>query len=236
MLRMPRPPALLAYHGVGRTTQGADPYRLVTAPEHLDAHIRFLRRFGYRFLTAEQLLDETGGDRAPDGVAVLTFDDGWADAVDTVMPLLDRHGVVATFYVCTDWLGRSHPLVGGEAAGLLDAEAVRPLVDAGMEVGSHSRAHRDLRALDDDELAEDLTSSKAAIEALTDRPCRTFAYPYGAWDDRVAAAVRAAGYELAFGWGPGPWRRHVIPRLPAPPRHGAPRLALKLFGVRRRAA
>lgn len=233
---MLRPPALLAYHGIGRAAVGGDPHHLMTAPDLLDAHIRFLRRLGYRFLTAEQLLDETAGDRPPHGVAVLTFDDGWADAVDVVVPLLGRHGVVATFYVCTDWLGRSHPLVEGEAGGLLDAGAVRSLVDVGMEVGSHSRSHRDLRALDDDELAADLTSSKAAIETLTGRPCRTFAYPFGAWDDRVAAAVRGAGYELAFGWGPGPWRRDVAPRLPAPPRHGATRLALKLLGVRRRAA
>lgn len=233
---MLRPPALLAYHGVGRAGAGADPHRLVTAPELLDRHVRLLRRLRYRFLTAEQLLDETGGGPAPAGVAVLTFDDGWADAVDTVVPLLRRHGVVATFYVCTDWMGRSHPLVTGEAAGLLDAGAVRSLVDADMEVGSHSRGHRDLRALDDDELADDLSDSKSAIEALTGRPCRTFAYPFGAWDDRVAAAVRAAGYELAFAWGMGPWRSDAAPRLPAPPRHGAVRLALKLLGVRRRAA
>ena len=75
--------------------------------------------------------------------------------------------------------------------------------------------------------------SKTAVERLTGRPCRTLAYPYGLYDERVVPAARAAGYELAFGWLPGPWRALEAPRLPAPPRHGARRLALKLAGLRR---
>ena len=75
--------------------------------------------------------------------------------------------------------------------------------------------------------------SKAAVEELTGRPCRTFAYPYGLHDERVTRAVADAGYELAFTWLPGPWRPLEAPRLPAPPRHGAARLAVKLLGVRR---
>ena len=102
-----------------------------------------------------------------------------------------------------------------------------------MELGSHSLSHFDLRKLSDAELAAELSDSKQAVEAITGRPCRLFAYPYGLYDDRVVEAVGTAGYELAFAWLPGPWRPLEAPRLPAPPRHGAGRLALKLLGVRR---
>jgi hypothetical protein len=68
---------------------------------------------------------------------------------------------------------------------------------------------------------------------VTGRPCRTLAYPFGLFDDRVERAARAAGYELAWGWLPGSWRAAAAPRLPAPPRHGARRLAIKLLGIRR---
>ena len=94
-------------------------------------------------------------------------------------------------------------------------------------------SHPDLRLLDGGELARELEESKTAVERLTGRPCRTLAYPYGLYDERVVAAAGAAGYELAFGWLPGPWRALEAPRLPAPPRHGARRLALKLAGLRR---
>jgi peptidoglycan/xylan/chitin deacetylase (PgdA/CDA1 family) len=142
--------------------------------------------------------------------------------------------VRATFYVSTGLLGQQHPQVSGDEGRLLDAADAKALAEAGMELGSHALTHRDMRALDDDELARELQESKADVEKITGRPCRTLAYPYGLYDDRVTEAAAAAGYELAFAWLPGPWRPLAAPRLPAPPRHGALRLALKLAGVRRR--
>jgi peptidoglycan/xylan/chitin deacetylase (PgdA/CDA1 family) len=103
-----------------------------------------------------------------------------------------------------------------------------------MEVGSHTLTHPDLRGLGDAELDAELRGSRAAVEELTGRPCRTFAYPFGLYDERVAGRVRAAGYELALAWQPRRgWDPYAVGRLPGPPRHGAGRLALKLLGVRR---
>lgn len=224
-------PVALAYHGVRDVTDVEDPRRLVVSPSRLEAHVRFLRRAGYRFGAAEELL--AGGGLRP-GTAVLTFDDGFADWPEIAAPLLARLGAHATFYVCPGLWNGQHPDVSGDAGALVGEEGVRTLLDAGMEIGSHTLSHPDLRLLDDAALATELRDSKAALEEIQGRPCRTFAYPYGLHDDRVVAAVGAAGYELAWAWQPGPWRDLAAPRLPAPPRHGALRLALKLAGVRRR--
>lgn len=171
----------------------------------------------------------------PPGIAVLTFDDGWRDAVEVVVPALRAAGARASFYVCPGWWGGEHPELAGAAGALLAEADVRELARLGMEIGSHSISHRDLRGLDDAALAAELRDSKEAIERVTGRRCHTFAYPFGLYDDRVAAAVADAGYELALTWGPGPWRPLEVPRLPAPPRGGAAALALKLAGLRRRA-
>jgi peptidoglycan/xylan/chitin deacetylase (PgdA/CDA1 family) len=164
---------------------------------------------------------------------VLTFDDGFRSWLTDVAPLLERLGVPATFYVCPGLLGTQHERVSGEAGRLLDQGEARALAETGMELGSHSLSHPDLRLLGSGELAAELTESKAAIEQITGRPCRTLAYPYGLHDERVERAAGEAGYELAFAWLPGPWRELAAPRLPAPPRHGPLRLALKLAGIRR---
>ena len=59
--------------------------------------MRFLQRAGYRFVTAEELIVEGG----PHGkTAALTFDDGFRSWLTDVLPLLQRLGVRATFYVC----------------------------------------------------------------------------------------------------------------------------------------
>jgi len=229
-----RRPVVLVYHGVNDVEPRLDPRRLVASPAHLEAHIRLLLRLGYRFVTADELAGAGPAAPPPLGTAVLTFDDGFRDAVDVVLPLLRRLGIKATFYVCPGWFGTEHPEVQGDAGKLLGEEEAAALIAAGMDIGSHTLTHPDVRSLSDNRLAEELASSKALIEGLTRRPCRTFAYPYGLYDPRAERAVEEAGYDLAFAWLPGPWRRFAAPRLPGPPRHGAARLALKLVGVRRR--
>jgi peptidoglycan/xylan/chitin deacetylase (PgdA/CDA1 family) len=225
---------ILVYHSVNHVSADADPHMLVTAPEHLEAHIRMLLRRRYRFVTVEELLEDGVQASLAQPTAVLTFDDGWVDGLTVATPLLQRLGVRATFYVCPGWWGSRYDLVAGPAGRLLDEREARMLTDAGMELGSHSLSHPDLRKLDDDALSEELSASKAAIEQVIERPCRTFAYPFGLFDERVERAVGAAGYELALTWQPGPWRALATPRLPAPARHGAIWLGLNLLGIRRR--
>lgn len=229
--RLLRPAVTLVYHGVGRARGGDDPRRLVVAPELLEAHVRFLLARGYCFLTASEVDPRW---RPPPRTALLTFDDGFADWVDVALPLLRRLGVRATFYACPGWWGGRHPLVPGEGGRLLDEAGARELHEAGMELGSHTLTHPDLRKLDDAALARELAGSKAGIEEVTGEPCATLAYPYGFHDPRIEAAAGRAGYRLAWAWLPGPWRPLAAPRLPAPPRHGAGRLSLKLLGIRRR--
>ena len=47
----------------------------------------------------------------------------------------------------------------------------------------------------------------------------------------MGRAAADAGYELCFGWLPGPWNRYGAPRLPPPTRFGAWALRLKMRGV-----
>jgi peptidoglycan/xylan/chitin deacetylase (PgdA/CDA1 family) len=223
----------LAYHGIDEVDDASDPKYLIHSAGQLESHVRLLRRLGYGFATAEEVADAGTPDRRE---ALLTFDDGWLNWLTVALPVLERLDVRGTFYVCPGWWGGRHPDVAGDAGRLLEEADARALHLAGMELGSHSMSHPDLRTLDDGELTRELTESKSAVERITGRACRTFAYPYGTFDERVAEAVASAGYDLAFTWQPGPWRRHAAPRLPAPARRGAVPLALKLMGVRKRAA
>jgi peptidoglycan/xylan/chitin deacetylase (PgdA/CDA1 family) len=215
-----RPPAVLAYHGVG-PADGDDARVLITL-DRLESQIRYLKRRGYE-------------EGAPgNGTAVLTFDDGFRSWLTDVAPLFGRLGVRGTFYVSPGLFGKQHWRVPGDAGRLLDEDEARALAEDGMELGSHAVSHPDLRLLDGRKLAFELQESKAAVEQLTGRPCRTLSYPYGLYDERVTEAAAEAGYELGFAWLPGPWRPLAAPRLPAPPRHGALGLALKLAANRKR--
>jgi peptidoglycan/xylan/chitin deacetylase (PgdA/CDA1 family) len=228
----PRVPAVLVYHGVGETQPPADPARLVASRRTLESQLDWLRRRGYRFWSVADLARHAPDDGPPAATAVVTVDDGLVDGLTTVAPVLRGRGIPATFFVCPGLLGGQHEFVAGEAGRLLSADQARELAAMGFDLGAHSMTHPDLRGLDDAALAREIRGSKEGVEELVGKPCRWFAYPYGLLDMRVERAVEAAGYEMAFGWGAGRWRRFAAPRLPAPTRYGGRWLGAKLLAAR----
>jgi peptidoglycan/xylan/chitin deacetylase (PgdA/CDA1 family) len=156
----------------------------------------------------------------------VTFDDGYISVYEQALPILERLGVPGTVFVPTDHVGRPEPMswegIADAAAGphaeqlrCLTWEQAGELQDRGWEIGSHTCSHPYLTRCDDETLERELAVSREiVIERLG--ACQTIAYPYGDHDDRVMAAARAAGYELA-GSLPAVWPR---PRPMAWPRAG----------------
>jgi len=68
---------------------------------------------------------------------------------------------------------------------------------AGVELGSHTVSHHNLTRLSDQELANELTESKALLREKLNIDATALAYPTGYYDARVMAAARTAGYSVA---------------------------------------
>ena len=65
-------------------------------------------------------------------------------------------------------------------------------------------------------LANEIDSARSDLAHQTGVTPHLFAYPYGAWNARVAAAVRAAGFDAARGMADGDVRpRSDLNALPA---------------------
>lgn len=87
---------------------------------------------------------------------------------------------------------------------------VLALRDAGMDVQSHTRSHRVLQTLNDEDLARELRGSREELECVLGQPVVAVSYPVGkplGHDPRIKRAVRDAGYELGFSNGTGSNRR-----------------------------
>jgi glycosyltransferase involved in cell wall biosynthesis/peptidoglycan/xylan/chitin deacetylase (PgdA/CDA1 family) len=94
-------------------------------------------------------------------------------------------------------------LIGDDPpAYYLTRPQVRALARAGFEIGFHTRDHRPLPELTQDELVRVLPEGRARLEAAARRPVTAIAYPHGRADERIAAAAREAGYTDGFA-GPG---------------------------------
>jgi peptidoglycan/xylan/chitin deacetylase (PgdA/CDA1 family) len=191
---------VLSYHAVSRDWPAA----LSVLPERFEAQVGLLAARGYRGAT---LYDAVHNPAAGRTVAV-TFDDGYHSVLDLAFPILERVGFPATVFVPTNfpdhdgpmtWPGIDHWLGGPHEDELrcLSWPQLRSLAEAGWEIGAHSRSHPYLTRLTDGELEHELRGSREVCESRLDRPCRSLAYPYGDFDERVLAAVRDAGFQTA---------------------------------------
>lgn len=192
-----RPPGALAlmYHAIGGTRrEAAWPWRVTL--QRFRAHLDLLERQGWRTLTIAELVEanRVAGERE----VVITFDDGYVDNLEACAEL-GRRGMRATWFVVTDSLGRMPVWEddGRPAQRLLDAIELRGMLMQGMEIGSHGCSHRRLPPLDDRALKQEVVDSRATLEQLLGVPVTSFAFPYGSYDARSTAAVRAAGYTAA---------------------------------------
>lgn len=85
---------------------------------------------------------------------------------------------------------------------MMRSEDVRALVDAGMEVGGHTRTHPILRLLGDREAEAEIRGGIDDLRVITGRPVTLFAYPNGRrgedYGDREVAILERAGISAAF--------------------------------------
>lgn len=99
---------------------------------------------------------------------------------------------------------------------------LREMHAAGMEIGSHGIHHRMLARLPREEMIEEVRGSSAALARELGAPPKSISYPVGgpnAYNDDVIAAVRDAGFRVAFsyisGTNPQPiGNRYAMRRLP----------------------
>jgi peptidoglycan/xylan/chitin deacetylase (PgdA/CDA1 family) len=92
-------------------------------------------------------------------------------------------------------------------AEIISEERLAMLSDAGMDIGFHTLHHRLLPLLGDAEIDRALREGRDELEAAIRTPTKLFAYPHGKADARVAARVRANGYDAAFTGMPHPITR-----------------------------
>ncbi|WP_326539100.1 polysaccharide deacetylase family protein [Pseudorhodoferax sp.] len=71
--------------------------------ERFDQILGWLRRW-YRVLPLADAIRLLRDGALPPGTAAITFDDGYADNATHALPILQRHGLTATFFITTDFL------------------------------------------------------------------------------------------------------------------------------------
>jgi len=183
---------VLCYHQVREQTAadsaGARP--LICPPGMLEGHLRALTEAGMQPVTSTQLVDHLElGTALPDKPVMLSFDDASGGQYTNALPILQRLGMPATFFVMTVVLDRPN---------WLSRDEVRALDAAGMTIAAHTWDHHPVTKYGDRDWPIELEKPRAQLEQIVGHDVDLFAYLYGLWNTAALPHVQAAGYHAAF--------------------------------------
>jgi len=196
---------ILCYHNVAQPPREARFKLLYVSPEKFERQLWLLRRLGLQGVCTSEGIARMR-DNTVRGRVVITFDDGYADALTTAAPILRRYGFSATCYVVSSALGTCNGWDAQhlqETKSLMSHEQIDQWLAAGMEVGSHSCSHARLHELPKDAALYEIAESRAALRRIFAAAVDHFAYPFGQFTSEVVELVRHAGYLSAVTVAPG---------------------------------
>ncbi|MBM3129963.1 MAG: polysaccharide deacetylase family protein [Chloroflexi bacterium] len=184
---------ILMYHYISVPPPDADKYRLdlSVTPANFDAQMDYLASEGYHPVRLSDIAEFLrNGKPLPINPIVLTFDDGYTDMHQNVLPILKKYKFPATFFIITQ-------VVDDRKPGYMTWNQIEDLAIEGMEIGSHSMTHPDLKDKPRAFQSGEIVGSKLVIESRIGTPIKSFSFPAGKYDATTLQVLRAAGYLTA---------------------------------------
>lgn len=157
------------YHQI---TKSQDPYRYAVTIDQLERHLLALTR--------DQEIK----------AFEITFDDGHITQLRNGVPILQKLGCSATFFVTLGWVN-----VDPDYFTWDDIAELRRL---GYPVGTHGWSHRFLTQCSPQELKKELDSSKKELEDHLGAAVTSMSLPGGRFNRAVLASCLEAGYSAVY--------------------------------------
>ena len=218
-LRIP----ILMYHSIREGNEGRNPYyETNTSPQVFAQQMQFLHENGYRVLSLVETVEILAGNGNCEKSVAITFDDGYADFYSHAYPLLREHGFTANVFVVTGLLKTYRTQFNGKDC--LTLSEVRELHSQGVNIGSHSVSHPELKQMRREEVESELSVSKQTLEDALGAPVKSFSYPFAfpeadhRFVDTLTSLLEKCGYEngvsTILGTAQPGHNRFCLPRLP----------------------
>jgi hypothetical protein len=164
------------------------------SPETFEAHIRRLRRLGYRSLALPDLLAARAANTPLRGrPLILTFGGDPARFEELAWPVLSRHGFGAVFFAPCET-----PLSGGQASLDPDWARLRRLAASGLEIGATTAHHQPLATQTTPSIYETALRARRRLEVELGPVPATFRLRPPDGCEAHRSILADCGYELAF--------------------------------------
>lgn len=221
--------AVLLFHAVEDGVSSGDLNGSVITPGELENTFLLLKTRGYNPVSLHQFhLFLEGKAEVPPKAVLITFDDGYADVYEKVLPLTQKYGFPAVVFTVSKWFDL-YPRPEKSRRHLTCEEARRLLASGLWSIGGHGyEGHRlvagaggrlgpfyttrawlagEGRLETDAEYRArvwgDLVLERAALARAGVQEPRDFAFPYGAFNEELVPVLNEAGYTYLYTNRPG---------------------------------
>lgn len=182
---------ILEYHKVNDRDQ--DQWTITT--RDFAAHLEYLTEQGYTTISTEQFARyQIGAFQLPEKPIIITFDDGYVDMLDNMMPIMEAYGMRSTIYMVTNY---------ADTKKYLDWEELKRLKRRGFELGSHTANHIPVTELTDKAASDEAKLSRIIMWWFANKRVTAFSYPEGQYDERIVEYLKENNYLTAVTGKPG---------------------------------
>ena len=184
---------ILCYHQIRdwKPTDSKTSKDYIMPPADLKAELKMLADSGYHTILPDQLYAYlTKGEALPSKPIMLTFDDTDEDQYMVAWPEMKKYGFKGVFFIMTVSLGK--------VPHYMTREQVKELSDAGNVIESHTWDHHNVRKYQGNDWVIQIDKPTKQLEAITGKPIRYFAYPFGLWNRPALPELRKRGFIAAF--------------------------------------
>ncbi|GAB3337174.1 hypothetical protein GCM10027299_47990 [Larkinella ripae] len=155
--------------------------------------IKMLADSGYHSISPDQLYAYlTTGAPLPEKPVLITFDDGDEEQHSLAAPILEQHGFKGTFFIMTASIGRRG------YQHYMDKAQIKDLADRGHTIGCHTWDHHNVKKYQGQDWVTQIEEPTKKLEAITGKPVRHFAYPFGLWNHEATVELKKRGYLGAY--------------------------------------
>lgn len=178
---------------------------IAISPSAFDAQMKYLHDNGYHPVSMAQFdAFVLTGKRLPSKPVLITFDDGRMNQLTYGVPILQKYGFTATFFVVKKWIVTTSP-------SFFHVPELKQLIADGYDVESHTTNHIQIHpSKTSSGGTETYTKFKARYweptngmrlymdQTLGGPPVIALAYPGGRFNPDAEKLMKDSGYDVAF--------------------------------------
>jgi len=176
---------VLCYHHIGDRISEYE-----VTPASFANQIKALADSGYKTILPDDLYEYlVHGASLPAKPVMITFDDNDKEQYTIGATELNKYGFKGVYFIMTISINRGR---------YMSEAQLKELSDSGHVIAAHTWDHHRVDRYEPPTWDTQLVKPQKRLEAITGKPVKYFAYPFGLWNKEAIPVLKEHGYKLAF--------------------------------------